>query len=125
MSSLKKMMLALLVFAGLVLLMLYTNFDDLQISKYPSMDEVKEDMAIQKGWIPTIIPDSAYDIAETHDLDSNTLFGSFNYKEKDEAGFLGHLTPVEDANDTAQWGNFLFKVNTTDNKVQYRNKPGI
>lgn len=118
-------MLALLVFSALVFLMLYTNFDDVQINKYPSMDEVREDTAIQKGWIPTIIPDSAYDISETHDLDTNTLFGSFFYKEKDETGFMDHLTVQEDMNNTLHWGNFFFKVDTEANHVQYRNRPSL
>ena len=118
-------MLALLVFAALVFLMLYTTFEDVQINKYPSMDEVKENAAIEKGWIPSILPNSAYDISETHDIDNNTLFGSFYYKEKEEATLMGNLTQFEDRNNTFQWENFLFKVDTTLNKVQYRNKPGI
>ena len=125
MTSFKKMMLALLVFAALVLLMLYSNFDDVQINKYPSIGEVKEDTAIQKGFIPSIIPNSAYEIAETHDLEKNTLFGSFKYKEADEAVLMEQLTPVEEMNNTLTWGNFLFKIDTEKNKVQYRNKPNL
>lgn len=122
MTSFKKMILFLLAFGVLVFIMLYTTFDDVQINKYPTIDEVKEDTAIQKGWVPAILPDSAYEIAETHDLDKNTLFGSFNYKEEDEAKLMENLTPLGENNETFQWENFLFKVDTGKNKVQYRNK---
>jgi len=117
----KKIMIALFVFAVLVFLMLWTNFDDMQINKYPSLTEVKEDTAIQKGWIPSNIPDSAYNIAETHDIDTNELFGSFNYKESDEAKFMKTLI-TKDENKTFTFANYLFKVDTSKNMVHYRNK---
>ena len=68
------------------------RYSDVQINKYEDIEVVKENKAIQKGWVPAILPNSAYNITETHDLDSNTLLGSFNYKEQDEAGFMKHLT---------------------------------
>ena len=113
----------MLGFFILTFFMLNYYFTDVKITKYTNMQEVKEDQAIQRGWIPTIIPDSAYDISETHDIDKNTLFGSFEYQEQDEAEFMDHLTAQEDMNNTFKWGNFLFKVDTESNHVQYRNKP--
>ena len=107
----------------LVFIVINYTFPDLTINKYNNIEAVKENTAIQEGWIPAIIPDSAYDISETHDLDKNTLFGSFSYKEKDEAGFMDNLTVQEELNNTLQWGNFLFKVDKKSNHVQYRNKP--
>ena len=73
----------MLGFFILTFFMLNYYFTDVKITKYTNMQEVKEDQAIQRGWIPTIIPDSAYDISETHDLDKNILFGSFEYQEQD------------------------------------------
>jgi len=118
----KKMLLAMIGFFGLAFILINYTFPDVTINKYNNIEAVKENTAIQQGWIPAIIPDSAYDISETHDLDKNTLFGSFSYKEKDEAGFMDHLTVQEDMNTTLQWGNFLFKVDKESNHVQYRNK---
>jgi len=117
----KKIMIALFVFAVLVFLMLWFNFSDMQINKYPSLTEVKEDQAIQKGWVPSNIPDSAYNIAETHDIDTNNLVGKFNYKESDESKFMDSLKTT-DKNATMTFGNFLFKVDTSKNIVHYRNK---
>jgi hypothetical protein len=86
---------------------------------------VKDDTAIERGWIPEILPESAYDISETHDLDSNQLFGSFNYKEPDEKKFLAQLTVMPDMNDTMEWGNFLFKIDKAHKHVKYRNKADL
>lgn len=118
----KKMLLAMIGFFGLAFIVINYTFPDVTINKYNNIEAVRENKAIQQGWIPTIIPDSAYDISESHDLDKNTLFGSFSYKEKDEVGFMDHLTVQEDMNNTLQWGNFLFKVDKESNHVQYRNK---
>ncbi len=119
----KKMLLAMLGFFVLVYFTLIHYFPDTQINKYPDIQTVMDNNATQDGWIPAILPASAYDIAETHDLDANTLFGSFKYKEIDEKRFMENLTAVDDMNNTLEWGNFLFKVDQAKNKVQYRNKP--
>ena len=120
----KKMLLAMIGFFVLAFILINYTFPDVTINKYNNVEAVKENTGIQQGWIPAIIPDSAYDISETHDLGKNTLFGSFSYKEKDEAGLMDHLTvQEEDMNNTLQWGNFLFKVDKESNHVQYRNKP--
>lgn len=113
----------MIAFFGLAFILINYTFPDVTINKYNNIEAAKENAAIQEGWIPAILPHSAYDISETHNLDKNTLFGSFNYKEKDEAGFMDHLTVQEDMNNTLQWGNFLFKVDKESNHVQYRNKP--
>ena len=100
-------------------------FGDVQINKYQDIEAVKQEQAIQRGWVPSILPGSAYEIAETHNLDTNELFGSFYYKEKDEKTFLENLTLMPDMNDTLEWGNFLFRVDLENNRVKYRNKADI
>ena len=112
----------MLGFFVLVYFTLIHYFPDTQINKYPDIQTVMENNATQNGWIPAILPESAYDIAETHDLNANTLFGSFKYKEKDEEKFMENLTVVDDMNNTLEWGNFLFKVDKKLNNVKYRNK---
>ena len=121
----KKLFIAIIAIAGLVYLLFSSLFTDVQINKYEDLEVVKEQKAIQSGWIPAILPDSAYDIVETHDIDANTLFGSFSYKEKDEEKFLQDLTELNNADHMLEWGNFLFKVDTELNQVKFRNKPGL
>lgn len=118
----KKILIALVLFFILITLLINYAFEDMQISKYTSLEEAKNNAAIQGGWIPAILPESAYDIIETHDLDTHTIFGSFNYKEKDEETFMQNLTDVNDTDHTSQWGNFFFKVDKELNSVKFRNK---
>ena len=118
-----KIFVAILSFFVLFYFVLTNYYTDVQINKYKDIQVVKENQVIEKGWIPAILPESAYDIVETHDLDTNTVLGSFYYKEKDEAGLMKHLSVKEDTNNTLEWGNFLFKIDKKFNYVKYRNKP--
>ena len=113
-----KIFFAILSFFVLFYFVLTNYYTDVQINKYKDIQVVKENQVIQKGWIPAILPESAYDIVETHDLDANTLFGSFYYKEKDEAGLMEQLTVKPDTNNTYEWGNFLFKVDKKSKRVK-------
>lgn len=121
----KKILIAVVFFFILVFFLINYAFEDMQISKYENLEEVKNNAAIQGGWIPAILPESAYSIVETHDLDTHTIFGSFNYKEEDEESFIQNLTDLNDTDHTSQWGNFLFKVDKELNSVKFRNKPAL
>ncbi|QOR62792.1 hypothetical protein ACM66Z_04835 [Sulfurovum sp. ST-21] len=118
----KKIIFAILLFFIVVYFMLTRYFSDVTINKYLDKQTVLQEQAIEKGWVPAILPESAYDIEETHDPDTNTLFGRFYYKEQDEEKVLQKLTPVRDMNQTYEWGDYLFKIDTEKNQVKYRNK---
>ena len=124
----KKMLIASIIFFTLFYFLLNfilsQFFPDMQISKYSNLQEVKTDTAIQRGFIPAILPASASKIIESHDLDTNTIFGSFNYEEKDEETFMQNLTDIHNVDLMLEWGNFLFKVDKELNLVKFRNKPG-
>ena len=92
---------------------------DSQQNYYKNKDAIIKDNAIQRGWIPSIIPDSAYKIEEEHNLDTNILKGSFQYNEKDENIFLNKL---EKSNEQFIWKDFVFTLDTENNKVEFRNK---
>jgi hypothetical protein len=118
-----KIFLAILAFFALSYIILTNYYTDVQINKYKDIQVVKENQVIQKGWIPAILPDSAYEIVETHDIDTNELFGSFKYKQNDEEKLMEDLTIVQDMNQTYTWENFLFKVDINNKRVKFRNKP--
>ncbi len=120
--SLKKALVILVGIVGLVYLIFSSVFTDVQINKYEDLEVVKEQKAIQNGRIPAILPQSAFKIVETHDPDTHTILGSFEYREKDEEKFLQNLTTYNDTNDTLIWENFLFKIDKKLNKVQFINK---
>ena len=119
----KKAIIGMILFSAIFYFTLTQYFGDVQINKYDSKAVVQEEQAIERGWIPGIIPDSAFEITETHNLDTNILVGSFKYKEEDEAKFMEVLTTVPDMNQTYTWKNFLFKVDTKKKRVNFRNKP--
>ena len=120
----KKIILAILVFFAAVYWMLTAYFSDVTINKYPDKETVVANHSIERGWIPALLPDSAYNIEETHNIDSNQLFGRFSYKPADEKLLMNALKPYNDSNDTYRWKNFLFKVDTKTHTVKFRNLPG-
>jgi len=119
----KYILLLIISFLVLGYVVFIQRYSDVQINKYEDIEVVKENNAIQQGWVPSILPESAYEITETHNLDHNTLFGNFKYKEQDEAGLMDHLTANPDMNNTLEWGDYLFRVDKELNQVKYRNKP--
>jgi hypothetical protein len=121
----KKTLLAMLLFFVAVYFILTHYFGDVEINKYDSKATAQQEQAIERGWIPAILPESAYEISETHNLDTNELFGSFYYKDKDEKIFMENLTLMPDINNTLEWGNFLFRIDQEKNHVKYRNKADI
>ena len=119
----KKVFLMMVVFFIAVYFLIISYSADVQVNKYDSLEAVQNNKAIQEGWIPKILPHSAYDIVETHDIDVNMIFGKFSYKEIDEENFLGELKESTESNETYVWENFLFKVNREKNLVNFRNTP--
>ena len=120
----KKIILAILLFFALIYWILTAYFSDVIINKYPDKESVVKEKVIEKGWIPALLPDSAYNIEETHDLDTNQLFGRFSYKPADENVLMHALKPYNDSNNTYRWEKFLFKVDTKTHTVKFRNLPG-
>jgi len=101
---------------SLILLFYILKNTDIQTNTYLNKQEVLKNNAIQKGWIPNILPNSAYDIIETHNIDTNKIYGSFKYLQKDEI-FLTHL-----ASRYKEKG-FTFKINKKKNKVKFYSSP--
>jgi len=116
----KKILLGMVVFFVGVYFLLINYFPNIEINKYDSVETVHEQKAIENGWVPKNIPESAYDIVETHDTDSHTIVGKFSYKEKDEVALL---TGLKKSNDIYEGEGFLFKINTKENLVDFRNIP--
>jgi len=123
MSKTKGIILLIISFLVLGYVVFMQRYSDVQINKYEDIEVVKENKAIQQGWVPSILPESAYEITETHNLDANTLFGNFKYKEQDEAALMENFTLKKDMNNTLEWGDYLFRIDKEKNFVKYRNKP--
>ena len=118
----KLIIVVFLVVASLYLLM-QAFMHDFEVNKYENMAAVHKQKALGHGWLPSLLPASAYDIVETHDIDSNDVFGKFSYKEPDEAALVAKLKPISESNDTLEWGRFLFKIDKKRNLIRFRNRP--
>ncbi len=49
---------------------------------YKDMDAARKGNAVQRGWIPDIIPESSTEIHERHDLDTNRVWICFKFDIK-------------------------------------------
>ena len=68
--------------------------DDTQHAGYPTASAARADLAIERGWLPAALPESATDISESHDLDTNTGGGSFRFGASDIESFRAQLQPM-------------------------------
>ena len=118
----KKFLFYLTALVLIISIIMLSYFSDDYSNSYKNVQAVEADGAIQRGWIPSIIPNSAYDIVEKHSLDSNVFYGSFYYKKEDESNFIKHLIPLKEPKDTYSWKETLFHIDTKLRKVWYRNK---
>lgn len=66
------------IFLSVLLAGFVSACDELQESYYDSRAAVVRDGAIQRGWIPDFLPESAANIREFHDLDSNETWLRFS-----------------------------------------------
>jgi len=92
----KKLIIAALLLATAVYLMFSAFVTDVQINKYSDIQAVYDQKAIKKGWVPKILPDLAYEIVETHDLDTNRVFGEFKCPKASQKLFIQQLKPYKE-----------------------------
>lgn len=64
-------------------------------SHYPTYADAQRDGAISRGWIPAWVPESALDIYDWHDLDTNTTLLALTYGSENPAEFLSKCTRGE------------------------------
>jgi hypothetical protein len=78
--------------------------DEMSRSHYASANEARRDAANQ-AFIPSALPDSAFDISEEHDLDTNTGEGSFRFAPVDTGFLRAHLQSLPAS--TQSWGRIF------------------
>jgi hypothetical protein len=118
----KKFIAATLLVALALYLLLSSFVIDTQINKYDTRQTAVKQHAIEQGRVPSILPDSAYDISEMYEPKMHTIYGAFSYKEPDEKALLSKLKETKDKDHTREWGNFLFRVDQEKNRVKYKTK---
>jgi hypothetical protein len=69
---------------------------DLQVvtNTYATLAEAQSSGAIERGWIPALLPAGAHDIREAHDqAQSRRRWGLFSFRPDDDAALRGRLGP--------------------------------
>lgn len=51
--------------------------NEMPLSSYENLDKARRSGAVERGWVPSTLPDGAEQILEVHDLDTNEVWGCF------------------------------------------------
>ena len=66
-------------------------------ASYATAAAARADGGVFRGWLPDELPDSAFSISESHNLDTNTGEGSFSFAAADADSFRAKLKPASPA----------------------------
>ncbi len=88
--SLKKMTVTHIGFLVIAALFVCGCGDTVK-SRYKTRADAEADKLFQRGWLPSIIPQSSYDITTENDLDINVSEGEFSFAPDHAKEFIGHL----------------------------------
>ena len=61
---------------------------DTVTSRYETRADAEADKLFQRGWLPSIIPKSSYDITTKNDLDINVSEGQFSFAPNHAEEFI-------------------------------------
>lgn len=64
---------------------------DTVTSRYETRADAEADKLFQRGWLPSIIPQSSYGITTKNDLDINVSQGAFSFAPEHAKEFTTHL----------------------------------
>lgn len=62
-----------------------------QENRYATYAQARE--SLRRGWLPSMLPSSATEIHEWHELDTNRCFGSFRFDPRDRSPMESTLRP--------------------------------
>ena len=68
---------------------------DLRESSYSSMAEARRVGALDRGWLPDILPDAATNLREIHNIDTNQTWCAFELAPSETARLRGSMVPVK------------------------------
>lgn len=66
----------------------YVEVDD---NYYKTLQAAERDGAVERGWIPPILPASSKEIYERHDIDTNEVWIRFQFNTRGFPGFVSNL----------------------------------
>ena len=80
------------IFAIALLAFFISACGEVSDERYSDFGAAKADGAVQRGWIPTFVPQSAYDIHDVHDLDTNAQSLGFKVPVAGMAAMVADLS---------------------------------
>jgi hypothetical protein len=81
----------ILILAGALLAACRETYE----TTYRSMDDAQKAGALHQGWLPAFLPPGAAEIRERHDIDTNEIWGSFDFTQADDTALRQALPQVE------------------------------
>ena len=105
--------------------------NDVISSSHATFAEARVD--IDRGWIPPVLPASAVDIRERHNVDNNTGHGTFSFGAAGVQQFEAQLRPLQPGDvplpgvsrrELEQLGYILYRYDYFDIAVDWRNRRG-
>ena len=84
----------LAAFLAAAALLIFVVFDEDFSVHYATSAEARADRAVARGWLPDVLPDSAFDIDEEHNIDTNRGGGTFRFTATDAETFRARLQPA-------------------------------
>jgi hypothetical protein len=65
------------------------------VSRYATMAEARSAGAIDRGWVPSFLPESTTSILESHNIDTNETWGTFRFSPTEAMALRGSLVETE------------------------------
>lgn len=65
------------------------------VERYGTLEEARKAGEIERGWLPTFLPESSTDLVISYDLDTNETWGSFRFSTADAAQLRNALTSID------------------------------
>lgn len=72
------------------------DFVETTTNQYSNYKEAVTDGALQRGWLPRNIPDSAHEITEAHNVDTNEVLAKFKFDRVDMNNLLRQCAKTTD-----------------------------
>jgi hypothetical protein len=67
----------------------------IETANFATVTEARETGAVERGWVPAIIPDAAYELRAAYDRRGPQRWGLFNFNPSDAAALRALLDPEE------------------------------
>jgi hypothetical protein len=79
----------------LLLFLLLFSCGEIKDSFYKTLDDAKRSGAVERGWLPPILPDSSYEIYERHNIDTNAVLARFKVNKSDMNKLMSQLEKIQ------------------------------